>query len=103
MEIRLRGAVFFEHVLPSKCSDIIPICVSATQKRLALQDALECKDLDRAENAMSEYNNDFTKMIQFLKDNSATVVLRDQPHFDWSWSNKFVRTQILIIDLFLLF
>lgn len=88
MEIRLKGSVFFEHVLPSKCSEIIPTCVSATQKRLALQDALECNDLDRAENAMKEYNNDFTKIFQFLKDNSATVVLRDQPHFHWSWSTQ---------------
>lgn len=88
MDIRLKGTVFFEHVLPSSCSDILSTAVSATQKRLALQDALECKDFDRAEESMKEYSSDFTTILQFLKDNSASVVLKDQPHFDWSWCGQ---------------
>ena len=76
MQIRLKGAVFFEHVLPSSCSEIISTCVSATQKRLALQDALECKDFHRADTAMKEYNKEFTKIFQFLKTRLLLVLIK---------------------------
>ena len=47
-----------------------------------------CKDIARSEIAVKEYNSDFSVIFQFLKDNNATVVLKDQPHFEWSWDEQ---------------
>ena len=81
----INKTIFYEHIIPSNNSIE---AVSTTQKRLAIQDAFKCEDNNRALKALNEYLTLFKNMLTYLYHNRSKIVLKEQPHFDWSWENE---------------
>lgn len=83
MNIEINHNVFFEKILPSDFTSSQQALVT-TQKRLALQDALSCKDNSRIMTSVKDYLGSFNLLLSRIRKNSSNLVLREQPQFDWS-------------------
>ena len=82
--MKILHSVFFEQILPIQ-DNLTNTCVSVTQKRLALQDALKCDDMARAWKALKTYQEEFETLVNYISSNKSNLVLRKQPEFEWTW------------------
>jgi hypothetical protein len=84
--LAITKSVFFERFIPT---DMIASAVSieCTQKRLALQDALNTNETDRALEKIEEYRGALESIIKLLETNRSKTVLKEQPQFDWAWGS----------------
>ena len=82
--LAITKSVFFERFIPQ---DMIEskISIECTQKRLALQDALNTNDTERAKIKVEEYRLALENIIEILEKNRSMIILKEQPQFDWSW------------------
>ena len=87
MQVSLNKSVFFERVLPGDF-DLTNVAVTATQRRFALEDAIKCGDLLRSSKAVEEYSNEFYKIMHILSKNKTSIVLKEQPLFEWYWTDN---------------
>jgi hypothetical protein len=85
-ELCINKTIFYERILASYSNP--NEAVLTTQKRLALQDALNCEDNNRALKALNEYLSLFKNMLDYISSNRSNIVLKEQPQFDWSWENE---------------
>lgn len=81
----MKGSVFFEQVLPSEWSQQ---GIVSSKKRRALQDAIECQDLQRIIKSYKEYKPNFQHLLRQVSENKTNLVLREQPRFQWSWEKS---------------
>ena len=84
--LAITKSVFFERFIPA---DMIATAVSidCTQKRLALQDALNTDETERARSKIEEYRGALETIIKLLENNRTKTILKEQPQFDWCWGS----------------
>tara|TARA_B100000214_G_C23940306_1_gene615375 strand:+ start:595 stop:1605 length:1011 start_codon:yes stop_codon:yes gene_type:complete len=83
--VHIIKSVFFEKTVPTSIHEK-KNSIEATQKRLALQDALNLNDLSRAKTAVVAYRPLLSSLISSLEQNRRCH-LTEQPMFDWGWGS----------------
>lgn len=80
----IKKTVLFEKIIPD---NTVPrkIAIEASQKRLALQDALNTEDLVRIIKDVEAYRKSFKPVLDLLEKNRARALLLEQPQFEWQW------------------
>jgi hypothetical protein len=84
MSICIKKSIFFERIVPEGFG--VENAVKATKLRLALEDAMERKDLRKAATMVKEYREMYDKVMDVVHDNKCKLVLKEQPQFEWTWA-----------------
>jgi len=86
MAILIKKSIFFERIIPEGFG--VDDAVTATKLRLALEDAMERKDLAKAAEAAEKYREMFDTVMDTVHENKSKLVLKEQPQFDWAWAKE---------------
>ena len=84
--LAITKSVFFERFIPEEMVDPT-VSIECTQKRLALQDALNTNETERARVKIEEYRGALETIIKILENNRSKTILKEQPQFDWAWGS----------------
>lgn len=84
--LAITKSVFFERFIPEDTIEPA-VSIDCTQKRLALQDALNTNETERARTKIEEYRGVLETIIKLLENNRSKTVLKEQPQFDWTWGS----------------
>ena len=84
--LAITKSVFFERFIPVDMIEAA-LSIDCTQKRLALQDALNTNETGRAKDKVEAYRKSLETIINLIESNRSKMVLIEQPQFDWAWGS----------------